>query len=109
MSAVNGRRRRVDLVLVTFALAVAVLSAATFQALQRVGDAERLIRDTEYRLCVRVNDTRAVLILHGPPPIATAKLSLYDCAPDLTGAKATVLDARERTAFLARSQVQPGP
>ena len=58
-----------------------------------------LIRQTNYRLCVRQQIVRAAINLdeNGDEP----RLPLYDCTPDLTGGEAKLLTPAQRKKFLA--------
>jgi len=120
----NGRQHRRDSIGIKVRYAVAIITAliaafAATEALVRANDAIhrvemaqrvelalharsiQLIYQTDYRLCLRGQVTRAALNLHiaNDPKPHTRALPLYDCTPDLHGGTAARLTAKQTRAF----------
>jgi hypothetical protein len=73
------------------------------------------IRALDYRICVRINDTRGVLILalahdHDALPALVADLPMYECENTIQDG-VTLMTASEQAAYLRllRAGKNPGP
>ena len=77
-----------------------LVALALFKANEQQNAAIALIRQAEYRICLRQQVVRAAVNAdqdHDEPT-----LPLYDCTPDLTGGQATRLNTKQTAAFAAR-------